>query len=221
MSITTYSELKTAVANWLDRSDLTSRIPEFITLAEARINYGDLTTGFETPPLRSKWNESTATLSATAEAVALPSNFLEMRAIYIEQGSDKHPLQVWSAENQIEQLGEEGTNRPTGFSIDSDGTTTYLRLSTPPDATYTIKIRYFNKLTAFSNDADSNSVLTNTPGVYLHATLTEAYLYTRNLEMAQLEASRTSGVIKGLNQAMLRQRYGAGKLAARPTHGSP
>jgi len=36
MAISTYSELKTAVANWLDRSDLTDVIPDFITLAETR-----------------------------------------------------------------------------------------------------------------------------------------------------------------------------------------
>lgn len=36
MAITSYSELSTAVANWLERDDLTSRIPEFISLAEAR-----------------------------------------------------------------------------------------------------------------------------------------------------------------------------------------
>ena len=38
MAIGTYDELKTAVANWLDRDDLTDRIPEFISLAEARFN---------------------------------------------------------------------------------------------------------------------------------------------------------------------------------------
>jgi len=38
MAIGTYAELQTAVANWLDRSDLTDRIQEFIDLAEARIN---------------------------------------------------------------------------------------------------------------------------------------------------------------------------------------
>jgi hypothetical protein len=37
MSITTYAELKTAVANWLARADLTDRIPEFILMAEDRI----------------------------------------------------------------------------------------------------------------------------------------------------------------------------------------
>ena len=38
MAIGTYSELQTAVANWLDRDDLTDRIQEFIALAEARMN---------------------------------------------------------------------------------------------------------------------------------------------------------------------------------------
>ena len=38
MAISTYSELQTAAANWLDRSDLSDRIPEFIALAEARFN---------------------------------------------------------------------------------------------------------------------------------------------------------------------------------------
>jgi hypothetical protein len=38
MAITTYAELQAAAANWLVRGDLTARIPEFITLAEARLN---------------------------------------------------------------------------------------------------------------------------------------------------------------------------------------
>ena len=38
MAITTYAELQTATANWLDRSDMTDRIPEFIELAEANFN---------------------------------------------------------------------------------------------------------------------------------------------------------------------------------------
>ena len=38
MAIGTYAELQTAVANWLDRGDLTDRIQEFIDFAEARIN---------------------------------------------------------------------------------------------------------------------------------------------------------------------------------------
>ena len=38
MSITTYAELKTAIASWLNRDDLTSVIPDFIALTEAALN---------------------------------------------------------------------------------------------------------------------------------------------------------------------------------------
>ena len=37
MAITTYAELKSSIANWLNRDDLTAVIPDFIALAEAQI----------------------------------------------------------------------------------------------------------------------------------------------------------------------------------------
>ena len=36
MAITTYSELQSAIADWLNRSDLTSVITSFISLGEAQ-----------------------------------------------------------------------------------------------------------------------------------------------------------------------------------------
>ena len=38
MAIDSYTKLKTSVATWLDRDDLTDNIPDFISLAEDRIN---------------------------------------------------------------------------------------------------------------------------------------------------------------------------------------
>ena len=38
MAITTYAELQTAVKNWSKRNDLDSIIPDFIRLAELRVN---------------------------------------------------------------------------------------------------------------------------------------------------------------------------------------
>ena len=38
MALTTYAELKTAIGDFLNRDDLTSVAPDFITLAEADIN---------------------------------------------------------------------------------------------------------------------------------------------------------------------------------------
>jgi len=38
MALGTYAQLKTSIADWLNRSDLTSAIADFITLAEADEN---------------------------------------------------------------------------------------------------------------------------------------------------------------------------------------
>ena len=38
MALSTFSELKTSVANYLNRDDLTAVIPDFITMAESDLN---------------------------------------------------------------------------------------------------------------------------------------------------------------------------------------
>ena len=67
MAITTYSELKTAVANWLNRDDLTSNIPEFIALAEAAIN----------DQVRHWRMEKRAETTLDAQFIGPPSDWLE------------------------------------------------------------------------------------------------------------------------------------------------
>ena len=68
MAISTKAELHTAVANWLNRSDLTSRIPEFIALGEAQLNR----------ILRTRDMLTRASPPTNAQYVALPSDFQEM-----------------------------------------------------------------------------------------------------------------------------------------------
>jgi hypothetical protein len=63
--------LQTAIANFLARSDLNSQIPEFIQLAEARINR-ELET-------REQEKRSTATLQVGDEYIALPNDLREIR----------------------------------------------------------------------------------------------------------------------------------------------
>ena len=75
MAINTYSTLQTAVANWLDRNDLTDRIPEFVALAEATFNR----------VLRLRAMETTvadATPSGSKED-ALPTGYLQMREVHL------------------------------------------------------------------------------------------------------------------------------------------
>ena len=73
MAIGTFGELKTAIANFLARSDLTDRIPEFISLAEARMGR-ELST-------RSQEKRSTATVSGGDAFVSLPTDLRSVRLV--------------------------------------------------------------------------------------------------------------------------------------------
>jgi len=73
MPFTSYSDLKTTVANYLARSDLTSVIPDFIRLAEERLRR-DIRT-------RQMLIVATASTTGGDSTVGLPTDFLEMRDI--------------------------------------------------------------------------------------------------------------------------------------------
>lgn len=158
MSITTYSELQTAVAAWLKRGDLTARIPDFIRLAEIRLkSVVDLRT-----------LETTADLLTTPSSatVALPSDY-------------KSPLALWIADiNPQEQLTQllvqsmpfnETPNRPQYWCIDGGD----IRFQCPANNAYPIKFRY-SQLFELSGGNPSNYVLTEFPDVYLFGALFEA-----------------------------------------------
>jgi hypothetical protein len=80
MSISTYAELQTAVANFLARSDLTAQIPDFIALAEGRMSR-ELET-------RSQEKRATATLTTGDEFIALPTDMREIREVKLKHKPD-------------------------------------------------------------------------------------------------------------------------------------
>lgn len=161
MSIATYSELQTAVAGWIKRGDLTSRIPEFIRLAEIRLkSVVDL-----------RVLETTTDLATTPSSptIALPADF-------------KSPIALWIADiNPQEQLTQllaqsmpynTTPNRPQYWCID-DHT---IRFQCPANNTYPIKFRYA-QLFELSDSNPTNYVLTDFPDVYLFGALSEAADY--------------------------------------------
>ena len=84
MGLSTYTELKTSVANYLERSDLTANIPDFITLTENRLNRD----------LRARVNLVRATTATTASTdfYALPSDLIELRNLPYNTTNDSYAL---------------------------------------------------------------------------------------------------------------------------------
>ena len=157
MAITDYSSLQTAVGNWLHRSDLTSQIPDFISLAEAKLN--------RMLRIRAMENITTGTV---AQSVSLPTGFVEMIALTVTTGGTTYPLTYIP---------------PT--QITSDTSTSY-RYSLVGDKIYFVPVgsgesytlTYYKKFDALSSGA--NWLITNAPDVYLYSALMEAAPYLGN-----------------------------------------
>ena len=77
MAISTFQELQDGVSNWLDRSDLSARFPEFITLAEAQM--------YRMLRIRLMEGRYTASTVKGQRNYALPTDYRQMRALRINQ----------------------------------------------------------------------------------------------------------------------------------------
>ena len=159
MSITTFGELKTAVASWTNRTDLTSVIPDFVTLAEASIRR-DIRA-------RDQLTDYTATL--TSEAAAMPSDLLEIRWVKSTVNSYQKTLE-FVASTIYETQPEAGES--TFYTI--DGNTIKVQGGSE------CVINYWAKYDALSANADTNWLLTASADVYLFASLVEAFDYIRD-----------------------------------------
>jgi hypothetical protein len=167
MAISTYSELKTAVANWLDRSDLDDRIPEFIVLAEARHRRDFKIRRMET--------RVTANTIADTEFYTLPDNYVAMRNIQLNT-STKTALEYLTPEQMDRVRAGSTTGKPKAYSI--MGNTFQLRPI--PDAIYEIEILYYKHFTGLSDSNTTNDMLTHHPDIYLYGALVEAEPYLNN-----------------------------------------
>ena len=168
MAITSYSELQTAVGSWLNRSDLSTNIPDFITLAEASFNR----------VLRTRNQITRANSSVNAQYVALPTDLLELFNIQVNTDPIKRLEQVSldKADDLRSSLSSSGT--PSYFAI----TGSNIELIPTPDDTKTIEIIYYAKITALTSTNTTNWLLDNYPDIYLYGTLVQAEPFLMNDE---------------------------------------
>lgn len=202
MSITNYSELKTAVANYMLRSDLTSRIPEFIQFAESRIAYGSKIPSMVSEPLRIRSMETSSTLTVAAQTVALPSGYLQSRRLYLATDPIAK-LDFVTPDVFWETYMSSTTAQPTAYTIEGEN----LVFGPTPDGTYSGRILYYKKFDALSGDTDTNWLLTNVPNAYLYGALAEAFGYARAFDKAQLALAQFVGIINALNSSDKADRY--------------
>ena len=215
MAIASYVDLKTAVATFLNRSNLTALIPDFIALAETRMMYG-MQGQIVCEPLRIRAMETSADVAISGQTASLPTGYLQSRRFYINT-------------DPIGELGyivpdvfwrtyiSSTTGQPRRFTVEGEN----FVFGPTPDGAYTGKILYYQKLAALANDDDTNWVLTNAPGIYLHGALAEAYAYARNSEKALEELAVYAGGVNALNLADKADRFSGSPWQAFTDTGNP
>jgi hypothetical protein len=169
MALTTYTELKTSLADWLNRSDLTSVIPDFISLAEAQMERQLRT--------RQMIVRANATFAAAAEYGTVPDDFLETKSIKLNTNPITNlQFQTIDAMDSLSNTTYLSSGKPLYFSVVGN----QFRLLPIPDGEYTAELVYYAKLTKLSSTVATNFLLTQAPDVYLYGSLLQAAPYLQD-----------------------------------------
>lgn len=194
MSISTYAELKTAIANWLARDDLTDYIPDFITLFEATANRR----------LRVRQQIASTDLTPSGGAASLPSDFLTWRRV-AWQGST--PLELDYADPVWLRSAYPGTESGTPKFFSIEGSNLIIR----PTDTTTVQLLYYEKIDALSGTL--NWLFSAHPDLYLFGSLAEAQGFNVDMEKMALWLARRDGIFAEIEKLDMKTR---GPAAIRP-----
>jgi len=224
MAFANKGELKTAISEYAARSNASflNKIDSFIALGEHRMQFG---TGqpFPSKPLRTKSQERLALLTTDASfQITLPPDLLEIRAIYQNVSPNTgmnrlvfiEPLEFFA--NQVQQVTG---GRPINYTIigkaEDAGLSEGLVQVQPGAEGIELGLLYFTKIDPLVNDTDTNWILSNHPGLYLQGSLTEAFYYMRNGQMADSSFKYYSSMADGLKITEERSRRQGAVLSPR------
>lgn len=169
MSITNYADLQSSVADWLNRADLTARIPDFITLAEADLNR----------TLRVQDMIVRATAPISTQFTPLPGDYL--KAEYIQVSNS---LSTCAPRELIYRTPEQmRLDRARLYSLPCQPRVfsslgKLLEVAPTPDQTYTAEMAYYQKIAALS--IGPNWLITEHPDLYLYGTLMHSAPYLQD-----------------------------------------
>jgi hypothetical protein len=179
MAISTYTELKASIANWLNRSDLTSEIADdFIKLVEADLN----------AKLRIRQMEQIETITIDSETETVPTGFIAVRSLYILSNGTKYHLNYISPASLISIKGGSTSGLPRTYTIESDNGTEQFRFAPAPDSSYTGYIQYYKAFTPLSSANASNYILASHPAIYLYGTLFHAANFIGGIDQGQSQS---------------------------------
>ena len=198
---TTWAELKATLANWLARDDLSAaEIPEAIALAERRFQR----------TLFSPEREAEATLSASAESVALPADLWGIRAAWLAT-DPRVVLEPMTLAELRNAFPGAATGRPQNYAIRGES----LLLGPAPDASYSIALTYIQAIPALGAEQPTNWLLTDHSDVYMFGALHALHLLLADEERAALYDAKFRQAAEEVNRSAIRRTSGGAPIRIR------
>lgn len=206
MTIATYNDLQSAVADWLNRQDLTARIPDFISLAEARFNRA----------LRTRDMIKQETTTTSNAFVPVPEDWLETYQLEVPAmttGVPYDPLR-YVGPHEAAVLKSHGAVGQTRAYTIIDGK---FELIPAPQSggSVTLTCTYYGKIPSLSTSVTSNWLLTKSPDIYLYSALLNAAPYLANDERIPIWSQMVSSIYDELMASSERAERSSTFLVAR------
>jgi hypothetical protein len=202
MALTTYAELKTAIATRMRRSDLTAQIPDYISMFEAKVNRR----------LRVRQMETSTSLTPSSGVATLPSDWLEARCV-TWTGSPRAVLEYVPPQLFDAIDNDQPSDNPRRYTIQGSS------LKVMPRSDTALEVDYYQKIPALSDNNTSNWLLAAHPDFYLNGCTAEACLDIRSMEAAQAFATLAEGAVEDIIRLDQAAQYGRGPLAIRAVGG--
>ena len=188
MALSNYTGLKASIADFLNRDDLTSVIPDFVALAEAQINRDIRHWKMEA---RSSGQQDPAD-----EYMQIPADWVETIRLHLT-GTGTSVVNLVSrdamADKRAAQENAAGTPR---MYTHANG---QFQLFPTPDATTDFELLYYQKIPSLITNTD-NWLLLEAPDVYLYGALLHSAPYLAEDARLAVWAQLYSAAVQRLNQ---------------------
>lgn len=206
--IADYDELKAALADFLNRDDLTAVIPTFIRLAESRIDRD----------LRHWRQEKRSTANLNAQYSLIPNDYLRPIRLQITDAPTGEVAPISTAQ-MLELRGDRNdrTGRPTHYALTAGS----LELYPTPDKEYTASLVYYGRIAALSGSNATNWLLTEAPDAYLYGALVHSAPYLKDDNRLAIWETMFAQAMSNLNASSNDAKFGGTGLVMKTRRKSP
>ncbi len=186
MSISTFDELKTAIAGWSHRANLTAYLGDFIAMGENRL-FADL---------KVKEMEARTDYTPTSRYLATPTRLTSIRRI-VAKSSPPVEL-IGTSPDGLRAVYDTGSGTPSHYTIVGSE----IEFNRVPNVD--VEILHYAAPAALSDSATNNAVLTAHPQAYLAAAMIECAMFIKDTQMAATWQAKYTDAVAASNRTTSR-----------------